>query len=48
MFKAITTYEAKVVNHVLKSCKKQSKNGMKIDLVKCSLAVDTGTLFRVV
>ena len=48
MFKAITTYEAKVMNHVLKSRKKQSKNGMKIDLVKCSLAVDTGTLFRVV
>ena len=48
MFKAKTAGEAKVVNLELNSRKKQSKNGMKIDLLKCSLARDTGASFRVV
>ena len=48
MFKAKTTCQAKVVNLELNSRKKHPKNGMKIDLLKCSLAVDAGTLFRVV
>ena len=46
MFKAKTACEANVVNLELNSCKKQSKNGMKIDLLKCSWVVDARTLFR--
>ena len=46
-FKAKTACEAKVVNLELNFRKKQSKNGMKIDLLKCSWVVDAGTLFRV-
>ena len=45
MFKAKTPCEAEVVNLELNSRKKLSKNGMKIDLLKVSLAVDAGTLF---
>ena len=48
MFTAKTASEAKVVNLELNSRKKRSKNRMKIDLLKCSLVVDAGTLFRVV
>ena len=48
MFKAKTACEVKVVNLELNSRKKQYKNCMKIDLLKCSLAVDAGALFRVV
>ena len=48
MFKAKPTCEARVENRKLNSRKKQSKNGMKNNLLKCSLAVDAGTLFRVV
>ena len=46
MFKAKTACETKIVNLELNSRKKQSKNGMKIELLKCSLAVDAGTLFQ--
>ena len=48
MFKAKTACEANIVNLELNSLKKQSKNWMKIDLLKCSLAVDAGILFQVV
>ena len=47
MFKAKTACEAKVVNLELNSGKKQSKYGMKIDVLKCSLAIDAG-IFQVV
>ena len=46
MFKAKTACEVKVVNLELNSRKKHSKNGIKIDLSKCSWVVDAGTLFR--
>ena len=48
MFRAKTAIEAKVVNLELNPRNKQSKNGMKIDLLKRLLAVNAGTLFRVV
>ena len=44
MFKAKTACD-KVVNLELNSRKKQSKNGMKIALLKCSWVADAGTLF---
>ena len=46
VFKAKAACEAKVVTLKLNSRKEQSKNAMKIDLLKCSWVVDTGTLFR--
>ena len=44
MFKAKTACD-EVVNLELNSRKKQSKNGMKIALLKCSWVADAGTLF---
>ena len=48
MLKCKTSCEGKVMNLELKSRKKQSKNEMKIYLLKSSTVVDAGTLFQVV
>ena len=48
MFKAKTVCDAKVVNLELNFHKKQSKNEMKIDLLKCLWVVDARILFQVV
>ena len=48
MLKSKTACEGKVVNLELKSRKKQSKNEMKIYILKSSTVVDAGILFQVV
>ena len=48
MFKAKAASETKVVNLELNSRKKKSKKGFQINLLKCSLAVNAGTLFQVI
>ena len=48
IFKAKAASETKVVNLDLNSRKKKSKKGFQIDLLKCSLAVNAGTLFQVI
>ena len=48
MFKANTACEVKVVNLELNSREKQSKNEMKVNLSKCSMAVNAETLLQVI
>ena len=48
MFETKTSCEANVFNLELYSCKKQFKDGMKTDLLKCQLPVDAGALFWVI
>ena len=48
MFKANTACEVKVVNLELNSREKQSKNEMKVNLSKCSMAVNAETLPQVI